>query len=96
MGGCGVISWVSVLFPQLIKGLCDAYFAGNIPLAREKQFIVSRVRSALKLAPMDTGYRYVSELLGVSIGQARMPMTPRATDAQKAMVRNRLEELGVL
>ena len=96
MGGCGVISWVSVLFPWLVKELCDAYFAGNVALAREKQFQVSRVRSALKLAPMDTGYRHVSELLGVSIGQARMPMNPQATDAQKARVVARLKELGML
>lgn len=96
MGGCGVISWVSVLFPHLIKDLCDAFFAGDIQLAREKQFLVSQVRSALKLAPMDTGYRYVSELLGVSIGRARMPQNPYATDAQKTLVRTRLEELGML
>lgn len=96
MGGCGVISWVTILFPQLVQELCDAYFAGNVELAREKQFQVSRVRSALKLAPMDTGYRYISELLGVSIGQARRPMNPVATDEQKAKVLDRLKELGMM
>lgn len=96
MGGCGVISWVTVLFPQLVQELCDAYFAGDVILAREKQFQVNRVRSALKLAPMDTGYRYISELLGVSIGQARRPMNPQATEEQKAMVLARLKELGMM
>ena len=28
LGGCGIISWVSIMFPELIEELCDAYFKG--------------------------------------------------------------------
>lgn len=96
MGGCGIISWVSILYPQLVIDLCDTYLNGDIDKSRELQFMVNSVRSALKQAPMDTGYRHVGEIIGVPLGYARRPMTPFAQEDQKKLVTDRLKELGML
>ena len=66
--GCGIISWVSIMFPELIEELCDAYFRGDIEEARALQFRVQKVRTILKHAPMDSGYRYAGELIGLPMG----------------------------
>ena len=96
MGGCGVISWVSVIFPQLIIDLCDSFLNGEIETARQLMFRVNEVRSALRQAPMDTGYRAVGEIVGCPLGYARRPMTPQATEQQKEAVISRLKEIGML
>ena len=96
MGGCGVISWVSVIFPQLIIDLCDAYLEGEHEKARQLMFRVNQVRSALRQAPMDTGYRAVGEIVGCPLGYARRPMTPEATPEQKERVVRSLKEIGML
>lgn len=96
MGGCGVISWVSVIFPKLIIEMCDAYLAGEIEKARRLMFKVNEVRSALRQAPMDTGYRTVGAIVGCPLGYARRPMTPEATPEQKEKVISRLKEIGML
>ncbi len=46
--GCGIISWVSIMFPELIEELCDAYFRGDIEEARALQFRVQKVRTIFK------------------------------------------------
>jgi len=96
LGGCGVISWVSVIFPKLIIDMCNAYLSGDPVGAREMMFRVNDIRNAVRLAPMDTGYRAVGEMVGVPLGQARRPMIPSATPEQKAKVIKRLKEIGML
>ena len=96
MGGCGVISWVSVIFPELIIDMCDAYLNGEIEKSRQLMFKVNQVRSALRQAPMDTGYRTVGAIVGCPLGYARRPMTPEATPEQKEKVISKLKEIGML
>ena len=95
LGGCGIISWVSIMFPELIEELCDAYFKGDIEGARALQFRVQKVRTILKHAPMDSGYRYAGELIGLPMGYPRQPMS-QATEEQKNYIREELTKMGMI
>ena len=95
LGGCGIISWVSIMFPELIEELCDAYFKGDIEGARSLQFRVQKVRTILKHAPMDSGYRYAGELIGLPMGYPRQPMS-QATEEQKNYIREELTKMGMI
>lgn len=95
MGGCGIISWVSIMFPQLVIDLCDAFLNGDLVGARELQFKVQKLRKVLKIGPMDSGYRYAGDLLGLPMGIARRPMS-FATDEQKARIKENLIRLGYM
>lgn len=95
LGGCGIISWISIMFPDLISDLCDCYFDGNIEEARKLQFKVQKVRNILKHAPMDSGYRYAGELVGLPMGYPRHPML-QATQEEKEYIKQELNKMDMI
>lgn len=93
VGGCGIVSLISAVFPQPIIDVCDAWFAGNMEEAFKKQAIVLDLRTALKNAPFVAGYKYAASLIGLELGVVRNPLCD-ATDAQKAKLKENLTKLG--
>ena len=75
LGGIGVISLVSVVFPKLIIDLCAACSAQDWETARKLQNKVLRVRGALKIGPFMAAYKYVGQLVGIPLGVVKHPLT---------------------
>ncbi len=95
IGGCGIVSLISAVFPQPIIDVCDAWFAGDIEKAFKKQAAVLELRTALKNAPFVAGYKYAASLMGMELGVVRNPLSD-ATDAQKAKLKENLTKLGLV
>ena len=97
LGGCGVISFISVAFPKLIIELCEAFFAGNYELAREKQKFVLKIRDILKKGGNSAGYKYACELMGYPIRGTRYPDSLLIlSESLKKEIRGDLEKLGLV
>jgi 4-hydroxy-tetrahydrodipicolinate synthase len=95
LGGNGVVSLISAVFPQPVIDLVAAAQAGDWAKADQAQDFVLRIRSALKTGPMNAGYKYVSGLLGAPLGHMRAPMA-ELSDSEAATIRKSLTDLGLL
>lgn len=73
LGGCGIISFISIAFPKPIIELCDAFFAGDLNRARERQAFIMKIRDILRKGGNSAGYKYASELVGCPIRGTRYP-----------------------
>ena len=97
LGGCGVISFITVVFPKPVIEMCEAYFAGDVAKAREKQFEILQIRKILKSATDICGYRYASELIGHPFSGTRMPKKMTViTEEEKEAIKRGLQELGLI
>ena len=74
-GDIGVISLVSVVFPELIIDLCAACSAQDWETAHKLQSKVLRVKGALKIGPFMTAYKYAGQLAGIPLGVVKHPLT---------------------
>ena len=95
VGGCGIISLISAVFPKPIIEICDLYFAGDIEGAFNKQKEILDIRTALKGAPFLAGYKYAAELIGLPLGIVRAPLADAST-AEKEKIKANLSRLGLI
>jgi 4-hydroxy-tetrahydrodipicolinate synthase len=95
IGGCGIISLISAVFPGAIIDLCDAYFAGDSEKAFKLQGYVLDIRTVLKAAPFLAGYKYAAQLIGMPLGGVRAPLSD-ATESQKEFIKENLVRLGLI
>ncbi len=95
VGGCGIVSLVSAVFPQPIIDVCDAWFAGDVTKAFEAQKRVLEIRTALKSGPLLSSYKYAASLIGLELGYVRGPLV-EPTEAQKAALKENLLKLGLV
>lgn len=97
LGGCGIISFVSIAFPEPVIELCNAFFAGDMERARERQFFVMKIREILRKGGNSAGYKYASELMGCPIRGTRysdsLLILP---DSLKKEIYSELKELDLL
>lgn len=97
LGGCGIISFISIAFPEPIIQLCDAYFAGDLELARERQAFVMKIRDVLRKGGNSAGYKYASGLVGCPIQGSRYPDSLLYLDeSTRKEIHSGLEELGLI
>lgn len=97
LGGCGIISFISLAFPEPIIQLCDAYFSGDMEKARELQAFVMKIRSVLRKGGNSAGYKYASGLVGCPIQGSRYPDSLLYLDETvRKEIHNGLEELGLI
>ena len=95
VGGCGIISLISALFPKPIIDTCELYFKGDIQASCDMQKSVLEIRTALKNAPFMAGYKYAASLIGLSLGIVRKPLCD-ASDAQKEGIKKNLKQLQLI
>lgn len=91
LGGVGILSLVTSVFPKLIVDVCAAADAKNWVEAITIQNKILRVRQALKVGPFMAAYKYVGNLIGAPLGQMSNPFTG-LTDAEKEKVKTILVE----
>ena len=95
VGGVGIISLISTVFPKLIIELCEAHLAGDAAKAMELQLKVIRVRNILKTGPFMAGYKYAADLIGHPAGKVRAPLVD-LTDQDRAKIKDQLKGEGLI
>lgn len=89
LGGKGVVSLITCVFPKLILELIDAIDKKDYEKAQELQGKVLRVRKALKVGPFMGAYKYVSELIGSPLGKMKAPLR-EVSAADKVKIKDML------
>ena len=90
------MSLISLIFPDLITGLYDAWQRGDHKAAFQRQLFVMKVRDALKSAPLIAGYKtMVRHLALFETDLVRAPLSSASQGQAEALLRQ-LESLGVI
>ena len=76
LGGLGVISVLSNLFPSLCVEICDAFFKGEYKKAREKQIKALPLISSLFAETNPAPVNYAMSRLGLCENELRLPLMP--------------------
>ena len=95
IGGCGIISLISAVFPKPIIDVCEVYFQGDAKGAFEIQKKILDIRTALKGAPFLAGYKYAASLIDLPLGTVRNPLSD-AADSQKQVIKENLKRLELI
>lgn len=88
LGGSGVISVVSNLFPFETQRLCDYYFARDTENARKLQLDLMDIINALFSDVNPIPIKYVMNALGYCSGEIRPPLTEAA-----AQIKHKIDQL---
>lgn len=91
LGGVGVISLISTVFPKLIVDICAACDRKDWEKAKQLQFKIIRVREALKIGPFMAAYKYVGTQVGNPMGTMREPLKS-LSEENKASIDKILKE----
>ncbi len=89
LGGKGVVSLITCVFPKLILDLLDAIEKKDFEQAQELQGKVLRVRQALKVGPFMGAYKYVSEIVGSPLGKMKAPLR-EVSESDKKKIKDML------
>lgn len=95
LGGKGVISLISAVFPKIIIRLCNEIEGMQMDAARKTQEEILQIRDALKIGPFMAGYKYAAELVGVPMGVVRKPLVG-LTEAEKSKIQDNLKKLDLI
>lgn len=95
LGGSGVISVVSNVFPRETQKLCDAYFAQDTEKARRLQLKLIDIINALFSDVNPIPVKYALSELGLCSNELRLPLT-QANNNTKKLVYQALKELGAI
>lgn len=95
IGGCGIISLISAVFPKPIIEVCELFLKGDMTASFEKQKEILTIRAALKGAPFLAGYKYAASLIGLNLGIVRNPLSD-ASDKEKEIIKKNLSELQLI
>ena len=96
LGGSGVVSVVGNLVPKDLIALISAWQAGDVAKAqRAHHKLFALCRDMLSLSTNPIPVKAAMNLLGHSVGECRLPMTP-LTDAEAGKLRKTLTAYGLL
>ncbi len=95
LGGIGVISLITVVFPELIVETCKACIEADWQLAMELQNRVLHIRQALKVGPFMAAYKYASQLVGNPLGVVKKPLVD-LNQKEKEIIRGKLSAEGLV
>ncbi len=85
LGGIGVISLITCVFPQLIVDICSALEQRDLEKSQRLQEKILRVRQALKVGPFMSAYKFVAQLNRTPLGKVKAPLS-EVNDAEKAKI----------
>ena len=74
LGGMGVISVLSNLYPKLISGICSDYFIGKKECARRAQLDSFRVARVMFTETNPSPIKYAMSLSGLCKSEVRLPL----------------------
>lgn len=85
LGGTGVISVLSNIYPKVVHNMCKAYFEGDIKYAKDLQLkFIDFVKLLFKeVNPMPV--KDALNILGFDVGACRLPLTKVAEDTHELL-----------
>lgn len=95
LGGVGVFSLLTCIFPKLIVDICTAIEGGEWETAKEMQEKILRIREAMKIGPFMAAYKYVGGLVGAPLGKMKAPLS-EVSESDKKKVLEILKEQGMI
>ena len=95
LGGAGVFSLITCVFPKLIVDTCEAAEKGDWDKAKELQDKILRVRQALKVGPFMAAYKYVGTLINAPLGRMKAPLS-EVSESDKKKILEILNEQQML
>jgi dihydrodipicolinate synthase/N-acetylneuraminate lyase len=94
-GGSGVVSLVIDVFPKIITDIVRSLEKKDYVKALEQQRFILKIRSILKTGGLTAGYRFASGLVGIPLGNARVPYST-VSENDKNTIRVGLEDLKII
>lgn len=86
VGGKGVISVLSNIFPSEVHKMCDAFFKGNLEESRQLQFkyldLISALFCEVNPIPVKTAMGY----LGICSDKMRLPLVPMEPQNRERLI----------
>lgn len=95
LGGVGVFSLLTCIFPKLIVDICTTIDEGDWETAKDMQEKILRVRQAMKIGPFMAAYKYVGGLVGAPLGKMKAPLS-EVSEMDKKKIVEILKEQGML
>ncbi len=101
LGGMGVISVISNLYPKCTYKLCEAVFSGDYPLAQKIQMAMFPLTKLLFKETNPAPIKYLLYKSGLSKNELRLPLFPVENDTrvalelEKSRFENWLSENGI-
>ena len=92
LGGMGVISVVSNLFPRTLSGMCRDYFSGDGRACLETQLSLLPLITALFTETNPAPVKYLMSRLGYCGEEVRLPLG-EVRDTTKALLDERIDEV---
>ncbi|MEN6479869.1 MAG: 4-hydroxy-tetrahydrodipicolinate synthase [Anaerolineales bacterium] len=94
--GCvGAVAATANVAPELVVGIYDAYQAGDLPLALERQRQLEPLRQAFALGSFPVVIKDAMELLGLPAGPCRAPIRSLSGTARDQLIAI-LQQMGKL
>ncbi|MDY0225267.1 dihydrodipicolinate synthase [Desulfomicrobium apsheronum] len=95
VGGCGVISVVSNILPDKMSALCSAWFAADLPKAREMHFLLASFSRMMFIETNPIPVKTSLSLMGRINLEMRLPLTPMSP-ANAETLRGFLADKGLI
>ena len=83
VGGRGVISTIANVMPEAMHALCDAFFKGNVKLAREIQFQVLPLWKAAFCEVNPIPVKHMLGLMQLCEPDVRLPLVPPSRESMR-------------
>ena len=90
LGGAGVISVVSNIYPKKINDICELYFSGRISESLDVQKKIIPLCKALFTETNPAPVKYAMEKLGMISGELRLPLS-EVRESTKAMINETID-----
>lgn len=93
LGGYGVISVASNIYPKIVSKLCRSYFDNDRDTSLDIQLSLLPLIKALFRETNPAPVKYAASLLGLCSPELRLPLY-EITDANKALLKQEMERCG--
>lgn len=92
LGGCGVISVVSNLYPERVSAICQRFFEGDIDVALKEQKRLLGFTRAMFTETNPSPIKYAMSLAGLCTDEVRLPLyTPE--NSTRELIKTEMERL---
>lgn len=92
LGGAGVVSVVSNLYPERLSRICKSFFAGDTKMALQEQFEILEFTKTMFLETNPAPIKYAMSLAGLCRPDIRLPLlTPKRKT--RTAIKNVMREL---
>jgi len=95
LGGTGVISVLSNMYPKEVSDMCKAYFNGETNYAKDLQLRFTRLIKALFMEVNPMPIKDAMNILKMDVGTPRLPLVP-VTEKTHETLKTELAALGDL